>query len=252
MEQTPFGAPFLVVEEVSSTNTYLMERLEQYPHGTAVLALHQSAGKGRLSRLWSSQEGAGMYLSFVLKGLPIPALAALPCACAVAVCRALEGLDVTGAQIKWPNDVVLNQKKLCGILCESRLANGLAQAVCGIGVNLTQTQSDFAQQGLLHATSILGQTGKAFGAKQLAQSVLQQMAPLAQLCQAGAPYPFLPEYTSRCVNIGRQVRLIVNQQERVAFAKGVDEQFSLLCEIDGQTTAISAGEVSVRGLYGYV
>ena len=251
MELTPFGAPFETVEELPSTNTYLLEHLDTLPHGTAVLAKRQTAGKGRLSRVWDSH-GDGLYFSFLLKDMPVRALQALPCACAVAVCRALSYFDVTGWGIKWPNDVVLGNQKICGILCESRLTDGQAQVVCGIGVNLTQPQAYFIQNSLPHATSVLAYSEKTLPPLALAQAVLLAVRPLVEQCKGEAPYPFHQEYVQNCLNIGRQVRLILDGNEQVALAKGVAEDFSLICEINGRETNILAGEVSVRGLYGYV
>lgn len=251
MEQPPFGAPLEEVEEVASTNTYLFDHMATLPHGAAVLAKRQTAGKGRLSRSWNSA-GDGLYFSFLLKDMPISALQALPCACAVAVCRALSYFDIEGWGIKWPNDVVLAGKKICGILCESRLSGQSAQVVCGIGVNLTQTQAYFTQNNLPHATSVEAQSGKILPPLALAQAIMLAIKPLVEQCRGPAPYPFHEEYVQNCWNVGRQVRLILDGSEQAAFAKGIDEDFSLICQINGRETKILAGEVSVRGLYGYV
>lgn len=129
--------PIEVLDEVGSTNAVLMERaLAGAPHGTAIRARVQTAGRGRRTHNWASPEG-GLYLSILVKPtVPDCALPGLPVAFGLGVVRALEGLGCRGIALKWPNDVICARGKLGGILVELKRSSGEALAVCGLGLNL--------------------------------------------------------------------------------------------------------------------
>jgi len=245
-----FNAPFLYEQSVDSTNTLLMQKAEHLTHGTTLLADCQTAGKGRLGRQWAS-DGQGMYLSVLLKDMPLFSLQSLPCACALALCRALQLLGVENCRIKWPNDVVLNGKKIAGILCESRIFSEGCYAVCGVGVNLLQPQIYFENCSLPYGSSIMEILGKQILPYPLAEAFLKQLQPLVVQCQQ-QPAPFKEEYKQLCLNIGKQVKIEQNNQQKTLQAVDISDDFALVVSENGKKTALHAGEVSVRGLYGYV
>lgn len=137
--------PPIHFEELDSTNTYLKTNRAELPHGTAVYADRQTAGRGRYDRKWVSQKG-GLYFSILLKPKNTRFLANLTQLMAVSVCRALEELGAD-PKIKWPNDVQVNAQKICGILSEAVTAKGRVEAVVlGAGVNVSQEGLDKIDQ----------------------------------------------------------------------------------------------------------
>lgn len=236
------------LEETDSTNTWLKQRRSELPNGTLVTAKRQSAGRGRMGHTWLDEQGM-LPMSVLLKDPPHPAEVTL-CA-AIAVCRALEEAypeSKPSFGIKWPNDIVLDGYKLCGILCESACFGDRIDIICGIGINLTQKAEFFAQTGLAHGASLEMLTGLAPERESLAESIADA---LTELCSAGF-LPVIDEYRSRCVTIGKEVRLIRDGPEQIAFAEDISESGFLICRSENGVFEVNSGEVSVRGLYGYV
>ncbi len=219
---------------VDSTNLYLKENA--LPVGTAVYTQNQTAGRGRMGRIW--QSGGGVALS-VLVQADCPEL---PLVASVAAARALQRLLGQPMQIKWPNDILCNGGKLCGILCE-----GTAQKnVAGFGVNLTQSAADFAAAELPYATSAAILGGPVPNAKAVARAIAAELLRIL-------PHGFTPlraEYRKYSVTLGRQVRILKNGQSYIGTALDVTDTGSLLVEFAGNVQEVFSGEVSVRGIYG--
>ena len=242
-------------ESVDSTNSYLKRiAAEGAPDGAVAVADEQTAGRGRRGRSFSSSPGRGVYLSALLrpqlapeKILPLTALGA------VAACDAVERTCGVRPQIKWTNDLVLNGKKLSGTLTELSLegeSGALQYAVIGIGVNCNQTA--FAPEIADVAASIRMETGKPVDRSLLANAMLRQMLALARELQSGRA-AWLAEFAAHCITIGQPVQIIRGDTVREAFAEGIDGEAALLVRYpDGTREAVNSGEVSVRGLYGYV
>ena len=256
------GKNLLWLEQVDSTNTYLKDRCAVLAHGTAVYTDCQTAGKGRRGNQWNGSDialhpGANLALSFLLKDVSVADMGLLPLICAMAVRRAIQNLTGKPVQIKWPNDMILDGKKLCGILCESRISAGSGEgqalcAICGIGVNLAQEQADFDKMGLPHAISLKLGTGKIFSPQQAAFSILEQFEQLYDRYRREGFPAMLPEYREACITLGRQVRVIQEEKTREGTALDITPEGELLCSIDGVQQVIRSGEASVRGLYGYI
>ena len=252
------GRHALHFEEIDSTNTWLKERLtSDLPQGTAVLASLQTAGKGRLGRQWSERRNTGLALSFLLRDFAPEAMPALPLAIGLGVCLALADLGPeVQAAIKWSNDVLLAEgegwKKICGILCETR--SGTGTVVAGMGVNLTQTRQQLEADGLVYATSVQLVTGQIWQPTVLAAHIANRLEPILEQLRAGGFAAIQEEYSRRCLTIGRQVRILERDgSARVGEALGVSPRGDLVCRMEnGGEESIGAGEVSVRGLYGYV
>ena len=236
-------------DTVDSTNNVCKALAAQGLDNTAVIARAQTAGKGRLGRSFQSPEG-GLYLSVLCRNCPAEQLLTVTPLAAVAVCRAVESLCCTECGIKWCNDVVLHGKKLCGILTESSLFpdGGAAWLVVGIGVNVGQTAfppdiADTATSLALHGLSVSPDA--------LADAILAQLTALRTVLTD--PAEWLAEYRRRCVNLGRPVRVLRGNTVRQATALAIDEQFGLTVQYEnGETETVRSGEVSVRGLYGYI
>ena len=243
------------LEEIDSTNSYLKrEALSGAPHGAVAAADCQSAGRGRMTRSFRSPPGKGVYLSILLRPqLPPGALMGVTGMTAVAVCRAVERAAGVRPGIKWTNDLVLNGRKLCGILTELAVEGetGMTQSlVIGAGVNVSHTAEDFGPEVSKMATS-LAQEGHAVSRPALAAAMIEELYRLSDSL-GGDLTGWVEEYRSRCVTLGKPVRLLWTDRQVRAQALDVDGQFGLVVRLeDGSTTTLRTGEVSVRGLYGY-
>lgn len=246
------GRHWLHLPTVDSTNNYCRERADTLPDGCAVTARVQTGGKGRLGRGWNDQPDCGLALSILLRGGNPEQAAYLPLLAGLAVCEGVEALCGARCALKWSNDVLIGGKKLCGILCESRVAARESHVVVGIGVNLVHSQEDFARLGLVYATSLLLDTGNTYTVPQVTAAILNHMEPLLETCAGKGFAPLLERYRQRCVTLGKPVRVLWQGEERTGTALDIAPDGALLCDLDGETCAVRAGEASVRGLYGYV
>lgn len=234
----------ITLDSVPSTNTWLKERCEEYSHGDAVTALRQTEGRGRVGHTWLDSEGM-LALSMLLKS---PShVDTLTLRASIAVCCALEPLIGEQLHIKWPNDIILRGHKLCGILCESVHKCDGQNVICGIGVNISQPTEYFVQAGIPYGGSVKSLTGKQPERTALIAALTEQL-----ICCAEKSFDeIVGEYRRRCITIGREVR-IIGAQERTAFAEDISESGSLVCRDENGSFAVNSGEVSVRGLLGYV
>ncbi len=239
-------APAWLEDCVDSTNLVLRRMADEAADGTAVAALAQSAGRGRSGRSFLSPEG-GLYLSMLLRPqLNASELPTLTAVAAVAVCRAIEALCAVRCGIKWPNDVVLQGKKICGILVESIWKDDRPCAIVGIGVNANTDA--FPEELREIAGSIRQLTGQTLELEALAAALIGELDRQYELWLAERSAA-LAEYRARCISSGREVLV----DGRRAMAEEVCEDYALLVRYDdGTRQAVRFGEVSVRGLYGYV
>ncbi len=237
-------------DEVSSTNTLLKELGHQgAPHGTVFIADRQTGGRGRLGRSFLSPGGVGMYFSALIRPDRAPQeLMHLTCAVAVAACDAVEAAFGFRPQIKWTNDLVVGKRKLGGVLTELAF-NGpkVAFAVIGIGINCNQVEFDDAIRDMAcSARTILG---KPVDRELLAAALVRAL----ETMDLRAPAPMLDRYRTDCMTLGQTVSIVRGAEVRHAVALDVDAEGGLIVRYDsGETAAVTSGEVSVRGLYGYV
>ena len=240
-------APVFFQTQVDSTNTRIKQLVAQgAPDGTLYIAAAQSAGRGRKGRAFLSPPG-GLYLSMLLRpGCQAEEALSITPSAAVAVCRAVKAVCGLDCGIKWPNDVVLGGKKLCGILTEASTDKNGLFLVLGIGVNVNTEK--FPEELQPVAGSVFLHSGKKTEPEDLARELIRGLDELNAGWQADKN-AFLEEYRALCVNTGREVLA----DGRPAKALGIANDYSLLVEYpDGTKANIAYGEVSVRGLYGYV
>lgn len=243
-------------EEIDSTNSYLKrEALSGAPHGTVAVANCQSAGRGRMTRSFQSPPGKGVYLSVLLRPQLSPSeLMGVTGMTAVAVCSAVERVSGIRPGIKWTNDLVLNGKKICGILTEMAVEGetGMTQSlVIGAGVNVSHTPEDFGPEVSQMATS-LAQEGYPVSRAALAAAMIEELYRLSDALGGGIS-AWVDAYRRDCVNLGKPVQLLWTDHQTEAVAEDIDDQFGLIVRLsDGSKTTVRTGEVSVRGLYGYV
>ena len=155
---------------------------------------------------------------------------------------------------KWPNDIVCDGRTVCGILCETAVCGDTVATVVGIGVNLTQTQEEFARAGLPYAASLYGLCGKAVDARSLADEIVRRLLPLAKQVFESGFAPLIGTYERGCVTLGKTVcvRDTDGTVRLQGTARAVATDGALLVTADtGEEIRCDAGEVSVRGLYGY-
>ena len=245
-------------DTVDSTNTVCKTLAQEgAPDGTVAVADEQTAGRGRRGRSFSSGPGRGVYLSALLrpqlapeKILPLTALGA------VAACDAVERTCGVRPQIKWTNDLVLNGKRLSGTLTELSLegeSGALQYAVIGIGVNCNNASEDFPPELREVATSLYLETGKRVQRAALAAALIEELDKLYAALQSGDTASYLTAYRRDCLTLGREVQLLWQNVKEKVTALDVDDQFGLVVRrADGTVETIRTGEVSVRGLYGYV
>ncbi len=246
------GKPHLHFEQLSSTNDYLKQHAAALVHGTVVTADCQTAGRGRAGKAWQNNARRGLALSVLLRPPSVHHTQLLPLVCALAVKSTVSVLCGLPAGIKWPNDIVLGGKKVCGILCESVLLGQSVYAVCGIGLNLAQQREEFEADALLHATSLWMETNKEYPIADVTAVLLAELERCYDRFIAEGFDRLLQEYKSTCITLGREVRVMQNGSIRQGRATGLAPNGALLVELDGIVTEINAGEASVRGLYGYV
>lgn len=251
------GRKLLCLSEVDSTNTRAKElALAGEPEGLVVVADCQTAGRGRMGRSFQSPKGKGIYLTALLRPhLPPERLMIATALAGVAVCGAVEDVCGLSPGLKWPNDPVLNGRKLCGILTELSLeaeTGSLQYLVVGIGVNVLHTPEDFSPEVAAIATSLAAELGRPVSRPALAAALIARLDRLRAALASGETEQYLVEYRRRCVNLGKRVRLLTPSGEENGEAVDVDRDFGLVVrKDDGTVTTVRSGEVSVRGMYGY-
>ena len=249
-------ADWEVLESVDSTNSACRRlALEGAEDGTVVMADCQTAGRGRRNRSFQSPAGRGLFLSILWRpGCTPDKLLPLTALSAVAVYRAVERVCGVNLRIKWPNDLVLNGKKLGGILTEMALEgeSGLvSHAAVGIGINVHHLPSDFEGQVRDIATSLDMELDGRVCRGKLAAALLEELDYLRGEVLV-APEKWLEPYRTACLNIGQTVQLIRGATRECVEAVAVDGQFGLVVRHEnGELETVRSGEVSVRGLYGY-
>ena len=247
LEDCPF--PVRVLPETDSTNDAL-KRLPRAPHGTALVTSRQTAGRGRQGKSFASPEG-GVYLSVLLRPTaPASELLCLPPMVAVAARRAIFDTCGVAAEIKWPNDLVCAGRKLAGILTERVRRDGADCVIVGLGVNCNTDPASFPPEVRSIAISLRQITGKIVDPNELARNLVRRLAEMdaALLTDRKA---WLAEYAAACLTVGKQVQLVSGAERKAAFAEGIDENGALIVRFEnGETAAVSTGEVSVRGIYG--
>lgn len=253
LQDHPWRERMVVLESVDSTNNYAKNLAAAgAPEGTCVVSERQTAGRGRRGRGFVSEAG-GLYFSCILRPQAAPQqLLHLTAMAAVAVSDAIEAVAGAQPQIKWPNDPVLGGKKVCGILTELSLVAELNEAeyiVVGIGVNCNQAA--FPPELSQIATSLREQTGKTIDRSALAAALARSLERMERELFTGKQV-WLSRFAARCVTVGKDVMLLRADAQIPARATGIGPDAELLVAYpDGTTGAVSSGEVSVRGMYGY-
>ena len=250
------GRQVLYRDTVTSTNDLMKAMAEEgAPEGTVLVAGEQTRGKGRLGRNFTSAAGKGIYLSaLLLPELPPEALLPLTGFTAEAMARAVFRVAGAQARIKWVNDLILNGRKICGILTESAFAEGqLSYVVVGIGLNVNYDRTDFPPELQTMAGSLKTELGRSFPLGPTAAAMIEALDELYDALLAGDTAAYLAAYRQNCLTLHNDVLLVKNDVSTPAHALDVDETLGLLVRFeDGQEALVRSGEASIRGLTGYV
>ena len=243
------AAPVAVKEQVTSTNSVLKElAIEGAAEGSVLIALRQTGGRGRMVRSFVSPPG-GIYLSMLLspRCSPEASLSLTPCA-AVAVQRAIARLSDAQADIKWPNDLLVEGKKVCGILCESLFYQGQQKLIIGVGLNVNTPPEAFTGELSAIAGSLFSVTGKKLSIQRAAEALIEEFDRMYADWQSDHRC-CLEEYKRSCINLKRPVLLIRGEEKIKAYAEDIDENYALMVRHEnGQMETIKTGEVSLRNI----
>ncbi|MST75147.1 biotin--[acetyl-CoA-carboxylase] ligase [Roseburia sp. MUC/MUC-530-WT-4D] len=248
------GQEIYYYDVTDSTNIRAKELAEEgHPSGTLVVADHQESGRGRRGRSWDSPSGTGIFMTLLLKPEMNPNHASmLTLVAAMAVARAISKCADTEALIKWPNDIVIGGKKICGILTEmSAQFDFINHIVIGIGINVHNEH--FPEEIAETASSILLQTGKRIRRAELIEQILEQFEHYyAIFMETEDLSGLVKEYNSILVNMNKSVRVLDPKEPFEGKAMGITKKGELIVDTWESRKMVSSGEVSVRGLYGYV
>lgn len=249
------GSRVYYYPKTDSTNNCIKKLAEEGAgHGTLAVADLQEAGKGRRGRTWFSPSGTGIWMSVLLKPEFGPEKASMiTLVSALAVAGAIREVSGLNALIKWPNDIVVNGKKVCGILTEMSVeADYIKYVVCGIGINVNHTE--FPEDISATATSLAIEKGGQLRRAELIAKVWEKFEKYYEsFSQRLDMSGLLDEYNDILVNMNSEVRVIDPKGEWCGRALGINAHGSLMVEkTDGQIEEVYSGEVSVRGIYGYV
>jgi len=251
------GKEIIYLDSVDSTNNYGKNLASKgFDDGTVIVAEEQTKGRGRLGREWISQKGKGIWMTLMLKPDIKPDKASqVTLIAALSVLKGIKNVADVDIMIKWPNDLVINGKKICGILTELGAEIDIINFLCvGIGINVNGEEDDFNKIGLNTATSLKATIGETIDRKRLIVEILESFEKLYKIFLHNVSIDFmLDEYKKHLVNLGKEVRVIVKNGEIKGIAEDVNDKGYLMVRLnDGNLMEVSSGEVSVRGIYEYV
>ena len=246
----------LYFKSIDSTNTRAKELARANAlHGTVLIADSQTGGRGRLGRSFHSPAASGIYMSIIIRPKCKPdELMHLTCAAAVAACDAIEKTTGVRPGVKWINDLVYGKRKLAGILTELGLSsNGMVDyAIIGIGINCSQKEADFPEEIRNIATSLEMIVRKPVNRAKIVAALIEELEKISRELISGKA-DLMRQYQNDCVTIGQSISLLRGDVVRHGKAISLDEQGGLLVRFeDGHIETVNSGEVSIRGMYGYL
>ena len=252
METVSLGRQCHYLETVDSTNVYLKRLTQESPQvadGLLVVANEQTAGRGRRGRQWTSPKGQGIFMSYLLKmNLPMEQIPQLTLVAGLAVCEAMREMYGQDLKIKWPNDVVYNSKKVCGILTEmSGVIGENPEIIVGIGINASQMA--FSEEIAHKATSIRLMTGEKVNRARLIATVTMAFEQLLQLFVAEGLDALVKRFNDLCVNVGLIQTASGPGVEIKGTGLGINNSGELMLQTVEGVKNISSGEISVEGIY---
>lgn len=243
---TPESAQLEVLNVIDSTNQYLKDKHQQVENGHVVIAEAQTAGRGRRGRQWISPYGSSLYLSLYWNfPAGYQAIGGLSLAIGVAIAQALQSLNVPNIQLKWPNDIYLDGKKLAGVLVEVEGQMGAAcDSIIGVGLNVNLPESiagiDQPFTDLTHST------GDKIDRNKLAAHMINGLYNICRQFEHEGLAPFVESWQSLDIYRDKAIKLIAGANVVKGIGRGIDAAGGLILEVDGVRKAFYGGEVSVK------
>ncbi len=244
------------IPECASTNTYVKENFAEFAPLAALFTTSQTTGRGRLGRVWENAKGEGFYYTIAIAEALVQS-STLPLLASLAVVDVLQKYYNLNCEIKWPNDILYKGKKIAGILCESvnyGYDGGARGIICGIGINLAQTQQYFDDNNLPHGTSVTA-IGKNVDIKKDTEELACLLTsfgfdrPLYCFAREGFA-PYIEKYKSLCVNIGKEVTYPQSGgKEGTGIVKDIDADGMLVVQTTEGEVKVFTGEVTIKGIY---
>lgn len=245
--------PVLFQKSVDSTNIWAFEESDRHDR-ILLVADEQTLGKGRRGRTWISPLGSGIWMSYLCKpDIRIENASMITLVFALSVAKAMQDLFAMDVKIKWPNDIVYQGRKICGILTEMRSdTDGIKAIVCGIGINANTTE--FPAELANAATSIQNEMDVQVDRAKLIAKIMQYFdICFGKFLKTEDLSELKDDYEEILANKDNEVYIIEHDTHQKAFCKGITNRGELLVlDEDGHTLQIHSGEVSIRGIYGYV
>ena len=232
-------------QSIDSTNSYLKENFKSLAEGDVCFSLHQTGGKGRRGRVWQDEGKDLLFSILFLEGLNEKLALALPLLSGAAVAQTLVGLGLD-PKIKWPNDVLLNDKKCCGILVEGVSETSIDAIISGIGINLNE--DSFPEDIAYKATSLHIQSGLTYDPKEVLSLFLKEFDELYEDYKRGGKR-YLTLIRERFYLLGKEVYLNYHNENLSGSVEGIDDEGSLLLNDGKRVHHLISGEVSLEKTY---
>lgn len=241
-------------DSIDSTNNYAKSIARDVEEGRIVVAEEQTGGRGRLGRSWSSTKYKGIYFSLILKpGMAPSEVARLTLVASSAVVLALDEMGIHSL-IKWPNDIIVNGKKVCGILTEmSAELNHIDYIIMGVGINVNNSLDSFGEEVRYKATSLSEEESRTINRQELLGRILNNFERLYKKFLDGDFGPSLEIARERSILIDREFRLVDGDRVENVFVKDIDDRGELVViGEDGRERRVYSGEISIRGKDSYI
>ena len=232
-------------QSIDSTNSYLKENFKSLAEGDVCFSLHQTGGKGRRGRVWQDEGKDLLFSILFLEGLNEKLALALPLLSGAAVAQTLARLGFD-PKIKWPNDVLLNDKKCCGILVEGVSETSIDAIISGIGINLNE--DSFPEDIAYKATSLHIQSGLTYDPKEVLSLFLKEFDELYEDYKRGGKR-YLTLIGERFYLLGKEVYLNYHNENLSGSVEGIDDEGSLLLNDGKRVHHLISGEVSLEKTY---
>ncbi len=239
------GRNFIYCDEVDSTNSVLLTSKEFAQNGTVILAEHQNEGRGRRDREWISSAGQNLTFSILLRrNLKESKINLINLGAAVSVAQSIENLYQLNVELKWPNDVLIDKKKIAGILIESTSrGNKISKLVIGIGINVNQP--NFPGKFDIPPTSVRKEFHSLVSREKLLSEMLNNFENILYEVK-GDNKKILNNWRSRCKMIGEKVKVMDDDKTKFGFFEDIDDDGFLILKQGDKREKIHYGDVSLR------
>lgn len=251
-EQGKIGTHIQRFDVIDSTNLELKRKYRELEHGMVCVAEYQTQGRGRMNRKWVSSRNAALMFSILLFPSQKPdKFATITPLVGLAVVETLKQFGIE-AKLKWPNDVVIESKKCCGILCEGIFEEKNA-IIVGIGINVTNEESDFDESFRNSATSLSEVSKRTIDKGELLDAFLNNFQVIYKIWDESGFFTFRKQIEKILAKNGEQILVIDGENKFWAVIQGLSSEGELIVKAeDGENLALQSGEISIRGVEKYI